>query len=366
MASQNPKSKGNEVPYPLYNTTYTLHRLSPLYHGTAPLLDDATLAQHARRFRDILKGDVLRGVRVGIGGNDEGLGRAGVLQDCRWTLLGNERAWAEQDGGGGVYEADDVRVDEIAGVLAEIQYEKSTYTAVMLRSWQEKEAVTDEGFTHLPLLMTRMPAPLRETFLDYLSTTFDTRPSPIKLSSAFLTSSLENYLQDLTSGGDRLQSSTNLTTIVKDIQLTLVFSPPVAPSLKSLEITISQDDILRFITRGKKLVQHQQTPEDTTLLRKRKFSSIENQDLARLGPFTAALSRYTNAHLAMPLTHSDISISKIACGIFVLGAEGKVKIFAPHNVSGVDGGEDRLSPGRKAVERFVAGLVGRKLGEKMP
>ncbi|KAI9879837.1 MAG: hypothetical protein M1830_006860 [Pleopsidium flavum] len=354
-----------EEPYPLYNTTYTLHRLSPLYHGAAPLLDDATLADHARRFRDILKGDVLRGVRVGLGDNDEGLERAGSLQGCRWTLLGHERAWAERNGGSGAPEAKGKGVNEVAGVLAVIQYEKNTYTAVMLRESRENGAMMDGGFSHLPLLMTRMPAPLRETFLDYLSSTFDTRPSPIKLSSAFLTSSLEHYLDDLTTGQDRLQFSANMKTIVKDIQVTLALSPPVAPLLKNLDITISQDDILRFLSRGKRIRQ-QQPATDTALSRKRKLSSLECTDFAQPGPFTAALSHYMDAHLAMSLTHPDISISKIACGAFVLGAEGKVKIFAPENVSELDEEKEELSPGRKAVERFVAGLVGRTMGEKMP
>ena len=38
-------------PYPLYNRTYSLFRLSPLHHGDAPLLADRALRTHAKRLK---------------------------------------------------------------------------------------------------------------------------------------------------------------------------------------------------------------------------------------------------------------------------------------------------------------------------
>jgi hypothetical protein len=43
--------------------------------------------------------------------------------------------------------------------------------------------------------------------------------------------------------------------------------------------------------------------------------------------FTAALAHYIDGHLALNINHPYVAISKIACGAFVLGAEGRIKIF---------------------------------------
>ena len=81
-----------EEKHPLYSTTYTLHRLSPLYTGSRSALTNDSLAQYARSFRDILAGEVLRGVRVGLGYDGDALARAGGLQTVNWSLLLEEEA----------------------------------------------------------------------------------------------------------------------------------------------------------------------------------------------------------------------------------------------------------------------------------
>src|SRR5437016_1631367 len=85
-------------PYPLYNTTFTLHRLSPLYTGSSTPLTSSTLRQHARRFRDILAGEVLRGVRVVLMPEDDVLSRVGAIQAVTFRNLPEEGYWnPEQD-----------------------------------------------------------------------------------------------------------------------------------------------------------------------------------------------------------------------------------------------------------------------------
>ncbi|KFX96834.1 hypothetical protein V490_03110, partial [Pseudogymnoascus sp. VKM F-3557] len=68
--------------YPLYNTTYTLHRLSPL----SSLLP-STLPTHARALHDILAGSTLRGVRIGLATEDLALSRAGALKSVSMRPL---------------------------------------------------------------------------------------------------------------------------------------------------------------------------------------------------------------------------------------------------------------------------------------
>ena len=323
--------------YPLYSTTFTLHRLAPLYHGTTEpsiLTSNASLAHHARRLQDVLKGDVLRGVRVGldVDGHDGGLGRVGALLECRWSLIGDEEDWDERQRKRAEDEEDNSRLEdsvingETRGIFVEVEYEKSTYTALLLRD--EEVSTDDEGFTSLPLLLTRMPGPLREALMDYLRNTFDTHTSPLKLSSEFLSSALEGYLRDLTGNLDKSQAANAIVEIVKDIQITLSFPGPATPLLSKLDITVARDDIPGLLSRGKTILQ--KSPQDYPPSQKRKKGGPTNGgQVSRDHPFTAALSHYLSSHLAMPISHQEIRMSKIACAAFVLGAEGKLKIFPP-------------------------------------
>ncbi|KAI9816237.1 MAG: hypothetical protein M1827_001838 [Pycnora praestabilis] len=352
-------------PYPLYNTTYTSHRLSPLYLGdaTPTLLDDATLAKHSRRLNDILKGNIVLGVQIGNGvGGDEGLGRAGFFQSCRWTVLKNERAWAvverrqfaeEEDADPESRDEEDASdVGELAGVMIEVRYERATYMGLMLRNPEASEISAE--FIHLPLLLLRMPGPLKEILLDYLATTFDTRVSPMILPPDFLSWSLERFLGDLTGNGDR-QDVQNLKSIVKDIQITLKF-PTAAPALNSLDIKIPQENIPIFVSRGKKILR-QKSSVDAPRTRKRKWSPSDDAGQPPAGPFMAAFNLYIKTHMALSLSHADVRISKIACGAFVLGAEGKVKIFPQLR-------HDAHLP-TKATHRFIQSLVSRAKQNQM-
>lgn len=86
----------NDIPpYPLYNRTYNLFRLSPLHHGDAPLLADRTLRTHAKRLKEQLKGDNVRGVQVDFA-SAEDTARLGPLEECTWELLGDEDAWIDR------------------------------------------------------------------------------------------------------------------------------------------------------------------------------------------------------------------------------------------------------------------------------
>src|ERR1700730_8924490 len=79
-------------PYPLYSGTFIVHRVSPLFHSNITL-DNAALRQYASQFRDVLTGEVLRGVRVGLAADEETLARVGALKNVQWSLLRNEEDW---------------------------------------------------------------------------------------------------------------------------------------------------------------------------------------------------------------------------------------------------------------------------------
>ena len=296
-------------PYPLYSTTFTTHRLSPLFHSNVTV-DDTALRQYASQFRDVLTGEFLRGVRVGLGADDEILARVGALKTVRWNLLRNEEDW-EPGADETQMNGDDTTIQERShvGILAEIIYEKSTYSAILLHD-AEKRGDEIAGFSHYPLLLTRMPGPLRETFLDFLAATFDTRASVLKLPSNFLAETAEKYLANITSTEngtlDTEPATRVLRTVIKDILITLSFDiPGMTSSLKTMDITISREDSWRMIQSGRKLLQVVDGQKDGN-----------NAKVPR--PFTRALKQHVDVHLSLKLDDPRVKISRVACGAFVL------------------------------------------------
>jgi hypothetical protein len=339
--------------YPLYGSTFTTHRLSPLYLNRTTL-NNATLRIYASQFRDILTGEVLRGVRVGLAADDEAqLARVGALKTVQWTLLKDEFDWEEAQN------MDPAAVDETAllndtihtGILVEVIYEKATYSAILLRNEDQSNQAAIPGFSLYPLLLTRMQSSLRETFIDYLATTFDTRASVLKLPSTYIADSLETYLFDVTTTEngpmDAVTAHRSLRTVVKDVLITLSFDVPgMTSSLKTMDITISKEDTQRMLARGEQLLD--QPPPET-----------ETGQISSNRPFITALKQYVSQHLALHLDNPAVKISRIACGAFVLGTEGKLKLSSPPTV---DMGEDVQ---RKATDSLVASLVELARGKKM-
>lgn len=332
----------NPPPYPLYNTTFALHRVTPLYTNSSVPLNNASLALQARRFRDLLVGDVLRGVRVGLALEDDVLARVGALQSVSWRLLPSEENWlAEVDAWLGNVDNEDTAMDlNISrGILVTITYEKMVYTGILLRpaiheddGTQRGEAVAMNGFEHFPLLLTKMPGSLRDTFMDFLASTFDVRVSPLHLSSAYLTSTFEKYISDVTTDMDGSvldlrESSRTLRSITKDVQIYLGFDlPGGSASLKTIDIQIAREDLPRLVAQGRNM-----------------------RGQGRDAPFMKALASYIKAHLALDLKHEYVRIVRIACGAFVLGGEGRVKLPQP-----VGDGEDAHA---RATGKLLEALI---------
>lgn len=337
--------------YPLHLTTLTLHRLSPLYHGstTPSLLSNASLASYAHRLRDILAGDVLRGVRVNLTpSSDDSLARVGALLGVQMRCLGDERGWEEeqrrlQEDETAAGEETEME-GEKCGLVLEVRFEKAAYVALLLKEEKHPgsaEGFGNGGFSHFPLLATRMPAPLRETVLEFLASTFDARASGLKLSQELMVESLERYLRELVTvdGGamDAVQASKTFRTVVKDVLVTIHFADPDGTyALRTMDIQISRDDIGRFIAQGRKLSTDR--------------------------PFTAALSHYVKGHLALDLLHGHVRISKIACAAFVLGAEGKMKLFPPLRAQEDASVEESTQEG--ATKMLLSGLVEYARGDR--
>lgn len=262
-----------------------------------------------------------------------------------------------------------------------------------------KTVKNDPTLLHLPLLLMRMPTPLKVSVVSFLSRTFDCRASPLSLGTRSLVRALEKW-----TGG--LSADTHLDA-VKDVVLTLGFYAPTvmrcrqqrqpheehhqqpkmaqdtqtehgeegdaseasesALGVKSIDIIIPGADLVRLVTAGKVHEAAKDAPAGQ-IRDRRKRAGAPYRDphveakRRRLGgdkdeegwawrqrvdtseqpgglpqPFTDALAQYVLQHLALDMFHPAVRISKVACGGFVL-SEGRVKIFDLPPSAGADHG----------------------------
>ncbi|GJC94640.1 siroheme synthase [Colletotrichum higginsianum] len=407
-----PSSLGDrEPPPPFFNTTFSTHRASPLYIGTNTLTFPR-LQTLSQRLRDTLVGDVVRGVQVGLGDGDSSLGRAGPLEKVgiRWVavdaLLGGtddadvdlSRDMSSDAADGGDAER------KKRGLVFEIRYENALCTAVLLPAvsdqaedgqqdglkstssihipglLSESSSREDRHFLRLPLLLLRMPAPLKTVIVDFLSSTFDCRISPMRLGTRRLTATWEKWIADagLPSRGP----------LAKDMVLTLGFYVPSThtgdgkddqPSeglgIKSIDVIIPAEELRRFAREGKLLASSRakngeaterkvlsQGYESDQRQRKRLAGGkadegwgwIDDGDEKNQEPFLRALGAYLDKHLALDLFHPGVRVTKIACGGFVL-AEGRVKVFVPPNDD--DNDNQVYPPVKNLVEDLITSAV---------
>ncbi|KAF2639620.1 hypothetical protein P280DRAFT_42154 [Massarina eburnea CBS 473.64] len=318
-------------PYPLYNRTYLLYRVSPLHHGDGPLLHDGSLQTHAKRLREQLKGDSVRGVEVDFAGTQDALPKLGPLEACAWDLIGDEDAWIDRHRQLVDPEASQLSAvmtaEQARGVEVTLEYERQSYSALLLRDPAVPAA--PEGFTRLPLLLVKMAAPIRDIFLNYLRTSFDALVVPLRLPSAFLTSGLETYFGHLTAGS----STQSIQDVIRQLQVQLSF-PNATSLLRHVDVTIAGRDVPGFVKRGKLLKNTQE-------------------------PFTAALALYLQRHLALDMSQPKVHISKISCAAFNLSSD-RLKLVAP-DTSYDNSMDDSITPeasaGQQAVHDFYTSLV---------
>lgn len=258
---------------PFLNTTFSTHRLSPLYIGSRPLTQNR-IQTLSHRLRDFLVGDVVRGVEVGLDrpADDGAMSRAGVLEAVAiaWVTLdslvgpypgqkrqldGLEGEPTPAGGDSGDVQAGDVSglstltgvgasPGKMRGLQISLQYENAECAALLLPS--VKDAATSEdvaaaadqatsapdtplnladdrpdkddpGFLNLPLLLLRMPASLKAAIIGFLSRNFDCRVSSLSIGTRSLVRALETWTGEL---------GPNTVTFDKDVVLTLGFYAP--------------------------------------------------------------------------------------------------------------------------------------------
>lgn len=405
-------------PIPFYNTTFSAHRVSPLYLGSEPLTANR-LQSLAQRLRDRLVGDVVRGVEVGLGldREDSGIGRAGALEkvDIRWVgvadVLHISREDAEHLLGSRHVEGGDGT--KKAALHISLRYEMTSCTALMFpplasdgeqtaagrptrfsvsaggehddeMDWED--SVNPAHFLSLPLLLLRMPVPLKAVVSDFLSAAFDCRVSPMRLGTRSLVRSWESWI--------RLAGLPSRGPLAKDMVLSLGFcvppasnAAPVPPEqdrdlgLKSVDAIIPAAELHRFVAAGKRLAAtgNQRTASaawgwEGDVRKRRRLagrlyeegwewrapsSDADSGEPPDGQPFTEALACYLKEHLALDLFHPGVRVVKVACGGFVM-SETRLKVFTPTSSGETEAGSLAQTG---AVWELLAGLVEKAQGQ---
>ena len=329
------------TPRQLFNTSWTIHRLSPLHHGKdcETLLDNkVALKTYATRLRDHLTGDTLAGIYTSASAaDDEALSKTGALKDCLWQPISPQSLRDE------VQSRSQNTI--FPGILVTLEYENIVYKAAFLADTTSSPNQRT-GSTFLPLLLTRFPTALRQTFITFLSTNFDTYCSPLRLPSSFLCAGLETYLDTLRS--QRPSTSDTVEDVIKELQLTLSFSSSVAPALKSLNVSVARASLAGFLRDQ----SGQSAPKSRSLQHKLR------------SPFIANLTSYLETHLSMKLdldgssdhvAKQHVRLSKVACAAFVLGSEGRVKLVVAADRDAGDDDEGSRVGGDKNELALEAG-----------
>ncbi|KAI1474891.1 kinetochore complex Sim4 subunit Fta1-domain-containing protein [Daldinia eschscholtzii] len=424
-------SHDDSEPPRFFNTTFTTYRVSPLYIGKQSL-NAARLQLLSKRLRDALVGDVVRGVQVGLE-SDAALGRTGALYAVEWYWIDAERLLRGANRRDGSIELGNDTDERAQGgkqqiMCIDLRYENARFSALLLPDLSEDRGVSSRqqqswtwqrddknsrpkeedqtAFLHFPLLLFRMPAPLKSVLLDFLSSTFDCRISPLALGTQTIVSSWEAWLSDS-------HSRRNRHVLSKDVLITLGFHiepgeaitnnskelddtneqeqgqkpDPLRSGIKSIDVTIPAADVYRFLLAGKKLgseptaARKRKADAKTTLSdeqqnrRRRKLAGGKDeegwawrkqyQDTTRgkeaeenviEQPFTDALSAYMWHHFGLDVFHPGVRVQRVACDGFAL-SEGRLKVFAPARGISSDG-EDQES----STWKLVRGLVQRAQG----
>lgn len=374
------EAEAGEVAIPqFFNTTFSTHRVSPLFIG-AQKLDQARLDRLAHRLRDTLVGDVVRGVQIGLEATDTPMGQVGPLKAVtfRWfqaeDILGDKAEnWEE------------LLDEQKRGLWIEMRHENAAYVALLLpgfsrsrqgsqintpaaKSWNMGFDTPDMGeadgsqFLRLPLLLLRMPQALKAVIGEWLSTTFDCRVTKLNLGTRTLVSVLESWIPQ-----------TGLPRADSDLVLTIAFNAPVTDpgreailrldgdlededeveatefGLRSMEISISASDLRRFLRAGKALQKSKQPTSNTspgTALwerddreRRRLAGShiddgwgwLKNKDGSEY-PLMEALASHLNHHMALNLFHPGVRIIQVSCGGFVL-SQSRIKVVKSGDVT---------------------------------
>jgi hypothetical protein len=218
-----------------------------------------------------------------------------------------------------------------------------------------------------------MPQQLKSVVADWLAASFDCRVSRVALGTKTILGVWESWV-----------ASNGINDRGADFTITLAFNAPLptndgpkatdkdqpqdeeitTPGLRSIDITISAQDLRRFVRAGEKSHAPDGASWQGDARERRRLAGGNTDDgwawrtkeSSEPSPFTEALGSYLHHHLALNLFHPSVHVTQISCAGFVLG-QGRLKILMSGEVN------QNLS---RAAWSFVAQLGQRVRGEQLP
>ncbi|KAK7887369.1 hypothetical protein LTR67_009789 [Exophiala xenobiotica] len=260
----------------LYDTSWLIHSLPTLTPSMLTLLappstqqersqQTSKLSTHAGAFGESLSRGRPRYE------SEEEKEKLGSLSQCRWTRL--ERP-APEDGQTQQQQlsrkrlrdnGDDNDSSTSHGVLISLIYERTTYKFIIYTtpdacSSKRSRTATSSNHTssnqksRTAILLSKSSPSLLKSLTTYLSDTFALPDiHPLQLSSALIQKTLQDYLSTIYSslstarGSMQSQFQDLFINIISSVRLTIGFSAPVAPHLKSLDIAVAPYAVLKAL-----------------------------------------------------------------------------------------------------------------------
>ncbi len=296
----------------LYDVSWTLHRLQWPSLSNRPhslLSSSRSRANRARQLRDFLHINL-----TGEEADNTFDEKAGAIQECSWDLL----EASDREEGAILLDNEGLRIAEElgSGILISLNYDTVTYKVILYGPTQSQPPIStasSRSTTMLPLLLTKTPVALSKRLFTFLLDTFDVRISPLKLPQSLLHSTLESYIEMLyrnTVSMSIARRSAFLKGALKDIKISLSFSAPISPHLRTIDADIPADTVCNLI--------------EASMSSKTAFMQV----------LSVHLEHHTGMHLPLAANEDRqtkevepyIRISKVVCHVFALSGDGRFKI----------------------------------------
>lgn len=302
----------------LYNVSWTLHRLQWPRLASANrtlvnlLTNPRSRAHRARQMQQFLHVDLV-GAEADNGFDE----KAGRIRKCTWEVLG--------DGMDGGASDDHGQSEQACGILIRLCYDMAEYSVVLygpagILTGTETNTSAERSLaqppTLLPLFLTKTPITLTKRLVVFLFDNFELQITPFKMPRFFLTEALETYIEIIRRQTTPLSVSARndlISSVVKDLKLSLSFAVPVAPQLRTLDIDVPSKTLCNLT------------------------DAAVAQDIPLLRVLAAHLEDHTG--MKIPLSKSDtvtsdvdedkplMRVTRIVCNAFALSADGRFKMI---------------------------------------
>lgn len=295
---------------PFYGTTFNLYRLSPLSNLPDDLSDDA-LKPYGRALRDLIRGNVVRGVQIREV-NMEEQREKGYLTRCEWNYIEVPKLRPKFDADD---DDDDDSDDEDlpAAIQITLTYDPpATFQSIIVPHLEDPDANSNGNY---PLLLVRMPKAARDAFTEYLERTFDCHASQMHIPSQSIKDFVETYFNTRVEYAQQIGKDREVLASA-DVQINFA-GGAAAPHMRTFNTTFSNEDVPDIWAKGVKIVEEQEAKK-----KGKKRKAPGDEPAPRF--FFEALKAYF-WHV-MALRMEKLEVTKAACSGFLISAQ-RAKMF---------------------------------------